>query len=134
MVDFFATYKDEWQNIEGVVSAAFSYGADRDTTGLPVAPTSGVRIRFGDAIQKPESAERSRYQPIVRKVNCWADTLREDPTDELTTKIVPFPGDYFTYNSTNYTIQSVHTVQYETQYVLECAVQGTRNLNTTLGQ
>lgn len=131
--DFFELSKNDWQWTEGVVSAAFVYGPDRNTSGLPTAPSTGVRIRFGNASHGGESAENTRYQPVSRLLTCWANTLREDPTDELTTRIIPLPGDYFTYNSTNYVITSVKTVEYDTQYVCECAVQPTRNLNTTLG-
>lgn len=131
--DFFALYKNDWQWVEGVVSARFSYGADRNTTGLPTAPASGVRIRLGDASIKAAAAANVTYQPGDRLVTCWANTLREDPTSELTDRIIPLPGDYFTYNSTIYNIQSVVTVEYDTQYVCYCTVQPTRNLNTTLG-
>ena len=55
-------------------------------------PASGGRIRLGDASIKAAAAANVTYQPGDRLVTCWANTLRGDPTSELTDRIIPLPG------------------------------------------
>lgn len=131
--DFYELYKADWQYIEGVVDAGFYYGPDRDTTGLPDAPTNGVKIRFGSATTREATALQVNYEPTDRLITCWADRLRLTPSDGTSQKIIPMLGDYFFYNNANYIIASVQTVEYETQYVCYCKLQGSRNLNSVLG-
>ncbi|WP_204466245.1 hypothetical protein, partial [Bifidobacterium pullorum] len=75
--DPYIALKDDWQFTEGVIEGGYAYGSDRNTTGLPVPPASGVKMRLGNPTQNQIAVAASTtigYDITDRVVTIWANT------------------------------------------------------------
>ena len=118
-----ASLQDDWQFTEGVVSGGFAYGLDRDTTGLPAAPAAGVRIRPGNPTQNQIAVAASTfgYRVTDKVFTIWSTTLRVDPTDAGTARVIPVENDRLTDDDgVTYIIKWVKETVYDTQYLVYC--------------
>lgn len=133
-----ALYANSWQYTQGVKTAAFVYGANRYTVGLPAAPASGVRVRVGNPSQDDIAVAASSfgYLPTDRVVTIWSNTLRADPLDALSERIAPLPNDKLQIEDESgrlheYVIKSVKEAHWDTQYVCYCSIGSDENLGAT---
>jgi len=114
--------KNDWRYTEGVIAASFAYGPDRDTTALPLAPDDNVRMRPGNPSQNQIAIAASTfgYRPSDRLFTIWSHTLRTNPTDETTSRVIPLENDRITAEGVSYIIKSVIQTVYDTQYIAYC--------------
>lgn len=126
-------YAHSWVNTQDIEEASYAYGADRYTVGLPAAPNSGVRVRVGNPNHNDIAiaAASFGYLPSDRVITIWSHTLREDPTDENTSRIAATPGDKITVGTLTYIIRSVKEAHWDTQYVCYCSLATDENPEAT---
>lgn len=111
-----------WQFTEGVVDAGFEYGPDREVTGLPAAPASGVKVRVGNPTQNQiaVAAASVGYETTDKVVTLWSSRLRADPENPASTLIEPMEGDFVIVSSVRWLIKSLKETLYSTQYICYC--------------
>lgn len=116
-------YRDDWQYTEGVVDAGFAYGPDRDTTSLPAAPASGVKVRSGNPTQNQIAVAASTfgYKATDKIFTVWSNRLRADPADASSTAIIPTENDRLIVDGTEWVMRWVKTTVYETQFIVYCS-------------
>lgn len=112
--------KDDWKFTEGVLDAGFSYGPDRDTTGLPTEPSvDEVKVRLGNPTQNQIAVAASTmgYEATDRVLTIWANTLRSDPTDGGSDQIEPQQGDKMVADGLTWIIAWAKATVYKTQWL-----------------
>lgn len=117
-----ASLKDDWQYTEGVIDAGVAYGSDRATTGLPVAPTSGVKVRKGNPTQNQIAVAASTfgYRSTDQIFTIWLNTLRVTPADESSSQVTLVEGDKITAGGITWIIKSIKETVYATQSIAYC--------------
>lgn len=111
--------KDDWQYTEGVIEGGFAYGPDRNTAGLPAAPSAGVRMRLGNPTQNQIAVAASTisYDFTDRVVTIWQNTLRVTPADPASLAVEPVQGDKVTARGKTYIVAWVKLTVYDTQWL-----------------
>lgn len=119
---FYRLLKDDWKYTEGVVDGGFAYGADRDITDKPQAPTAGVKMRLSNPTQEAIAVAASSFgfRTTDMSIVVWANTLRATPSDETSQAIVPVEGDKLSVNGVVYIIKRCHRTVYGTQFHCYC--------------
>jgi hypothetical protein len=115
-------YRDDWQWTQDIYDAAYVYGSDRNTTGLPTAPGAGVKVRILEPTQNQIAVAASTvgYDSSDRVIEIWSDRLRAHPTDETSQIIRPMPADKIVVDSVTWIIKSANSAVYGWRWVCMC--------------
>lgn len=114
--------KNDWQLTEGILDAGLVYGPERYKEDLPDAPASGIKVRAGNPTQSQiiSVASTIGIRSTDGQFTVWANTVREDPTDETSTQIVPVEDDRLVVEGVTWIIKSVKKAVYGTQFIVYC--------------
>lgn len=120
--EFYNLHRRDWAFIDDVRNGGFRYSPDRDVVGLPVAPSTGVRIKIHNPTQNQIAVAASSfgYRSTDRSFVVWTDTLREVPEDQQTKRILPLENDKLIVDGAEWIIRSVKSTVFDTQYICYC--------------